>query len=92
MYTSLKSRKSGCFDLLLAACDFLHAVQSAAGFEPGDLQVVEAVVQLDLLRLSISMLDFGSQLLAGGEVVQSQNRDLIGRLDLKIFFIEFADI
>lgn len=79
-------------DLLLAAGDFLHTVQCAAGLEPGDLKIVEAVVQLNLFGLSVGVLDFSSQLLAGCEAVQSQNRDLISWLDLKIFFIEFAAI
>lgn len=92
IYTSLKSGKNGYSDLLLAAGDFLHAVQCAAGLEPCNLQVVEAVVQLNLFRLSISVLDFSSQLLTRSEVVQSQNRDLISWLDLKIFSIEFAAI
>lgn len=92
MYTSLKSKKNGLINLLLAAGDFLHAVQCAAGLEPSDLKVVEAVVQLNLLGLSIGVLNFSSQLLAGCEAVQSQNRDLISWLDLKICFIEFAVI
>jgi hypothetical protein len=69
---------------LLASGNFLHAIQSTAGLEPGDLKVVEAVVELDLFGLSISVLDFSSQLFAWGEVFQSQDRDLISWLDLKI--------
>lgn len=64
---------SKSLDNLLASCDFLHAIQSTAGLEPGDLKVVEAVIQLDLFRFSISMLDFSSELLAGCKAVQSQD-------------------
>jgi hypothetical protein len=70
--------KGGCL-----LCDLLHAVQSAAGLEPGDLQVVEAVVELDLFGLAVGVFDFGGKLLAWGEAVEAEDGDLVGWLDLE---------
>lgn len=68
---------------LLSGGDFLHAVQCTSSLEPCDLQVVEAVVQLNLFGLSVSVLDFSSQLLARCKAVETEDRDFIGWLDLK---------
>ena len=54
-------------------CHFLHSVQSAAGLEPGDLQVVEAVVQLNLFRLSVGVFDFSGQLFAWREALEAKD-------------------
>jgi hypothetical protein len=85
----IERNKVAVIGRLLASGDFLHAIQSTAGLEPGDLEVVEAVVELDLLLLAISVLDLSGQLLAWGKVLQSQDRDLISWLDLKIKAISF---
>lgn len=74
---------SGTCVHLLAGGDLLHAIQSTASLEPCDLKVVEAVVQLNLFCLSISVLDFSGELLAGGESLQSQDRNLISWLNLQ---------
>lgn len=58
---------------LLAGGDFLHAIQSASGLEPGDLEVIEAVVQLDLLLLAVGVFDLSGQRFAGREAVQAKN-------------------
>lgn len=68
---------------LLAGGDLLHAIQSAASPEPCDLEVVEAVVQLDLLCLSVGVLDLSGDLLSWCERGQSEDRNLISWLDLK---------
>lgn len=51
--------------LVLARCDLLHAVQRTASLKPGDLLLVERVVQLDLVYLAVG-LDFAINLLAWG--------------------------
>lgn len=37
--------------------ELLHAVEGATSFEPGDLEVIEGVVEADLLTAAISVLD-----------------------------------
>lgn len=67
---------------LLVGRNLLHAVQGAASLEPFDLLLVERVVQLNLMHLTVG-LDLTVQLLARGKVVQAQDRDLRGRLNLR---------
>lgn len=62
-------------DLVLARCNLLHAVQRTASLEPGDLLLVERVVQLDFVNLAIG-LDFAVDLLAWGHLVQAEQRYL----------------
>lgn len=59
----------------------LHAVKSAAGLEPTDLQIVERMVQLNPFHL-IAVLDFAVDGLAGRQAVQIQQRNLACRLNL----------
>ena len=63
--------------------DFFHAIQCTAGLKPGDLQIVERVVELDLVRLAISVFDFSVDLFAWSKASQSQDGDLGCWCDLK---------
>lgn len=71
----MRGREAKKRDLVLARCNLLHAVQRTAGLEPGDLLLIEGVVQLDLVNLSIGF-DFTVDLLARGHLVQAEQRDL----------------
>lgn len=68
---------------LLAGGNLLHTIQCAASLEPGDLEVVEAVVQRDLFGLAIGVLDLSGEWLSWCELSQSKNRNLISWLDLR---------
>lgn len=63
--------------------DFFHAIQCTAGLKPGDLQIVERVVKLDLVGLAVGVFDLGIDLFAWSEVGQSQDGDLGCWCDLK---------
>lgn len=68
---------------LLAGGNLLHAIQCAASLEPGDLEVVEAVVQCNLFCLAIGVLDLSGEWLSRCKFGQSKNRNLISWLDLR---------
>lgn len=70
---------------LLAGGQLLHAIKGAAGLEPTDLLFVEGVVQLDLVDLAVGMLDLALQRLGGRKASQTQDGDLVGRLNLKTY-------
>lgn len=69
MWNKDRDRQTKIAWRLFASGDLLHAIKSAASLEPGDLEVVEAVIQLYFLGFAIGVLDFSGQLLAGCEAV-----------------------
>lgn len=60
-----------------------HGVEGRAGLEPGDLIVVEGLVDLELVGGSIGLLAHHLEGLAGLEVCQSLDADLVKGSDLQ---------
>jgi hypothetical protein len=59
-----------------------YQVESRTSFEPGNLAFIEAMSELDLLRLSTLMLKNKRQVLSRCEALQALNIDMIVGLDL----------
>lgn len=70
-------------DRLFIAGNLFHAVEGAAGLEPRDLLIVECVVQLDFVDFAVGVFDFSVEWFAGGDALQAEQRDFVGRLDLE---------
>ncbi len=61
--------------------DLSHAVQGRASLEPGDLALVEGVVDLEGEALTVSLGNLDVELGAGSELVEAKNGDLVGAGD-----------
>eukprot|EP00053_Salpingoeca_punica_P020385 m.211399 g.211399 ORF g.211399 m.211399 type:complete len:843 (+) comp18318_c0_seq1:197-2725(+) len=75
------SSPAAFFHLLL---QLLHAVEGAAGLEPLELRLVEGVVEGDLDLLAALLGDDGLDRLAGGQLGQAKQRDLVALANLGV--------
>lgn len=61
---------------------FFHSIQCATCFEPLYLLLIHRMVQRDLLRFTVGLLDLGLNRFTRCQISESQQADLTCRLDL----------
>lgn len=62
---------------VLSLHHLLHSVEGGAGVEPGDLLLVEGVVQHNRVAATVRVLQHSCQRLSGLEVVEANDADFV---------------
>lgn len=70
--------------LLSVRRNFLHSVKRTTSLEPGDLEVVQSMVQQNSVDLAIFMFDFTFNRFSWRQTVQVLQANFVGGLDLVV--------